>query len=463
MAFRVPSSEEIITELNLDDYLSRSPELPGIITNIKNVLDSMEKDPYNYRLHMEEVYEFLRVLWGKYDCEEIYDVLRDLTNIEPALLDLERNQESGSRYRDHFVHVFHVFVCGLRILSGIIKLLGEDKSIEVLKVRDENIGGRISGVDSSGKETIFPDYTWKERLFYLWTIMSTLHDIAIPITHLSKIREALNKFSERFNLSISGPDLVRSFPPDLNNYLCLVSNIYEGKLEPDSDSGWLYNKPNINTYMKGYLERSILNNHGILGGYLVYKMVEGIFLQGKSQKYKLTGSSYQQYHTLILNEDIARATLGICLHDLNFPGTEYRPDFIPINFSDLPLTFILIISDSLQEYLRWESLSIRGNTKLTGFPQIEVRSNKPNNIVVYYAFSIDEDAPRQKYFCDEICRMAKFKGREFSSTTINDCAKEFCNIISEDMQKKIQFQDNFQFNISFYISDECIATKKLGI
>ena len=93
MAFRAPSSEEIIAELNLADYLSKGTELQRIIDSIKSVLDSMEKDPYDYRVHMEKVYDFLKTLWGKYDCKEIYDVLQDLTNIEPALLDLERNQE----------------------------------------------------------------------------------------------------------------------------------------------------------------------------------------------------------------------------------------------------------------------------------------------------------------------------------------------------------------------------------
>ena len=279
MAFHSPSSKEISSELNLNDYLSGSSELPNIISNIESVLSSMEKDPYNYRLHIEKVYEFFKVLWAKYDCEEVYEVLQELTNIEPALLDLERNQESGSRYRDHYVHVFHVFIFGLRILSGIINKLGADESIKILKVKDENIEGRICGVDKYGKKNTFHDYTWKERLLYLWTIMSTLHDIAIPITHLSEIRKALNRFSERFNLQITGPDLVRNFPPDLDKYLCLVSSIYEGKLEPQSDSEWLYNKPNVNTYLKGYLERSISDNHGILGGYVVYKIIEWLFLQ----------------------------------------------------------------------------------------------------------------------------------------------------------------------------------------
>ena len=123
----------------------------------------MQAEPYHYRLHIERVCEFLRVLWEKYDCKEIYRVLSDLTNIEPALLDLERSQERGSRYRDHFVHIFHVFICGLRILSGIINQLGEDKASQILKVKDENIGGKIYGVNSSGSDTVFHDYPWGYR------------------------------------------------------------------------------------------------------------------------------------------------------------------------------------------------------------------------------------------------------------------------------------------------------------
>ena len=134
---------------------------------------------------------------------------------------------------------------------------------------------------------------------------------------------------------------------------------------------------------------------------------------------------------------------------------------MPITFSDLPLTFILILSDSLQEYLRWEGLSIRGNTKLTGFPLLEVNLIKPDKIKVICSFSIEQGAPHQKYFCEEICRMASLKGLASPGTSVKDCASTFCSIISTDMHKKIQFQDNFQFDISFYVSGEHIITESL--
>jgi hypothetical protein len=72
-----------------------------------------------------------------------------------ALLDLERDPEAGKRYRDHYVHLFHVFVFGLRIISGLIQTICNDKARKILKAKDEQFDGQIRGYNAAGKEINF--------------------------------------------------------------------------------------------------------------------------------------------------------------------------------------------------------------------------------------------------------------------------------------------------------------------
>ncbi|OGO08871.1 MAG: hypothetical protein A2Y61_06175 [Chloroflexi bacterium RBG_13_60_13] len=54
------------------------------------------------------------------------------------------------------------------------------------------------------------------------------------------------------------------------------------------------------------------------------------------------------------------------------------PLFLPIRFDRHPLSFILILSDGLQEYLRWEGTSIVGATKFCCFPSIKLTQQDEN-------------------------------------------------------------------------------------
>ena len=459
--FKKPTANNIIDEVALDNYLLTNDESSGIIQGVLTTLKSMEDDPTNYRLHVENVHEFMRLLWNKYDCEYIYNILDSLTKIEPALFDLERDPKAGKRYRDHYVHLFHVFIFGLRILSGIIRQVNDIQGQKILKVIDENLEGKICCLNQADEETKFDDYPWKERLLYLWTLMSTLHDIAIPITHLENIRKALNEFSEKFHLEISGPNLVPSFPVDLDAYLCLISQLFEGKFQPDPGKDWLYSKVDQGAYIKGYFERLISSNHGVLGGFLVYKMIEEIFLQGKSTKYKIHRDSFQDYSELVLKQDVARATLAICLHDLKHNKAYAFPKFMPLSFDDYPLTFILIIADCLQEFLRWEGMSIRGDTKLYGFPAVQVTVND-GKIILDCGFSVDKDPSQEAYFIQEIKRMVSAENRTITINTIGDATDEFVKLISQELKEKLLLGDSFTLMLSFFSGKGYISTKTIG-
>lgn len=453
------STQDILDELHISSYLQAAKDRGIIEEAAKQALKSMEDQPGDYRLHIENVHKFMDALWGKYDCSDIVDILRTLTLIEPALLDLERDTEAGKRYRDHYVHLFHTFIFGLRIMSAIIKQLGEEQASETFKVREERIQGRICSRNAAGNEVPLRDYPWKERLFYLWTLIATLHDIAIPITHLDKIREALNKFSEKFQLEISGPILVPSFPIDLNAYLDLLSRLFQGKFEEGKES-WLYTKKNPNPYVKGYLERLFGDgDHGVLGGFLIYKKTEEIFLQGKS-KYKLDMDSFSKYKELVLEEDIARAALAISLHNVQYEDLSQRPQFLPLNFHDYPLSFILILADGLQEYLRWEGTSIRGGTKLYAFPHLEL-AFEGNTFKVDCYFSLNEDRDEQEYFRREVNNMLYMMKKTPTGNQIGDAANDLCRLLEDDITKKIHLNDRFTVCLHFHEADNHLRSYTL--
>lgn len=462
--FVKPTVQGLLKQLNTESYLPVGPETNSIIVAVRDALESMEARPEDYRVHVDMVHRFMRAVWKKYDCEDVYIIMDSLTRVEPALLDLERDPEAGKRYRDHYVHVFHVFVLGLRIISEIIGQLGDKASGKILKVANEQLDGRIKGCDRSGTAVSFRDYPWKERLFFLWTLISTLHDIATPITHLENIRRALNAFSERFHLEITGPSIVPSYSADLDNYLWHLSRLFGGKLEPSPDYPCMYRKANGQAYIKAHLERLMHKNHGVLGGFLAYKTIEGIFLNGRSEKYRLDAGSFDAYRELVLQEDIARVALAISLHAIEYDKESRSPGFLPLQFNEHPLSFMLILTDSLQEYLRWEGRTIRGDTKLTGFPSLSVKA-RPSRVEVDVGFSIADDPSEQKYFCEEVVRMMGYRNWPSSGNTVREASNDFCRMINEDMGNRIAVgqskTDRFTVRLHFFEGVKLLCTQTL--
>lgn len=452
MAIKKLSADGILVELDIPNYIQGVNGYETIVQTAQETLKSMESYASDYRLHLDNVHDFMKALWNKYDCSDIVEVFRSLTSIEPALLDLEREPKAANRYRDHYVHLFHVFVFGLRILSAIIRVLGDEQASEILKVRKESLENRLRGHNLAGDECEFHDYHWKERLFYLWTLMATLHDIAIPITHLGGVRKALNSFSEKFHLEISGPLLTPILSPDLNAYSELLSRIFEGVLGRGEES-WRYNKRNLNHYVKGYLEKMFRDeDHGVLGGFLMYKKIEEIFLLGKS-KCKLDMASFGHYRELVLEEDIARAALAISLHNVEYKEPDQRPHFLPLNFHDYPLTFILMLADGLQEYLRWEGTSIRGGTKIYAQPRLKLTASG-NALKLDCYFSIGKAPAEEAYFLQEVKRRSPEVRNTPSENQIAFAADALCRSVENDISKKICLNDRFTLCLHFQHGDK---------
>lgn len=433
------SAEDVLQEAGIERYLKPSVELNTIRDSMLETLKSMDENPTEYPTHLEKVHSFVTKLWDKYDCKDIIEILDALTIVEPPLLYLERLP--NKRYRDHYVHIFSVFVLGLRVLSLIIEALGEPRASDLLKVKDEPINSKIPE---------FHDYPWKERLFYLWTLIATFHDIAIPITHLGGVRNGLNEFLKKFGLEVSGPNLLPYFPSDLEQYFELLSCLFEGKMQ--MVDAWCYKQECPNIYMRAVLQRKFTEqDHGVLSGFLMYKKIEEIFLELERKiKHSLSPESFSRYTQYVLKQDIARAALAISLHNLKpDPKTQY-PQFkyLPLDLFDYPLTYLLIIVDSLQEYLRLEGTSIRGGTKLVTFPNLQLDA-KNKRMKLKITFFVTDEPDEKEYLIAQAQAMARNEGRSPRGETLGEAAQDLCDSMAKEIASQTRRNELFQIVLAF--------------
>lgn len=438
-----PTIDEIIAQLAFDDYITRPKELETIRERCKAVLRAQTEKVYDQKAQVEETLRFIEALWSKYDCRDVARVYTEFVKIEEALYGLEREEEKGERYRDHFVHMFNCFLFGLRLISLLTASLSDEKSKAKFKVEDENLKARglPFGVN----------YTFKQRLFYIWTLISTFHDIAIPFQHLTKIGSGVNKFIKEFGWVFTDASIsMRHFDASqLYRYFGLLASIY-GKRLSRSDGGQVYERAEPPpAYLLKLLGREFdQRNHSVLSGFFVWKTVEEIFLVGRSEKYQLTADQFDIYSKLVLEQDVARAALAISLHGLKEDEkTNVYPKVFPIRFSDFPLTFLLILSDETQEYLRWEGTGIRREIKFEGHPPLDVVA-QDNSISVRASFSFHPD--QEDYIVGEVRKLMKRRDPNRKILDTKSAAVAIGESVAATLRKKLRFGDDFRFAFSVY-------------
>ena len=440
-----PSANDLLADLDISGYLPGdnerlTEERDSINRSAAEAFGCMAERPTDYRSHIAAVQAVLGSLWTKYDCEDLLEVVREYAHVEPILLDLERDEGSGRRYRDHSVHSFNVFVFGLRVLTRLINLTGEDAARRLLKVEPETIRTVIPG---------FRDWTWRERLFYLWTLMSTFHDIAIPLEHLGSVGKGLNRFSGVFGLEILGPSMrLDSVYPGVDEYFRRVSAIFAGDVTPLEDK-LSYDQSRQDLYLETYLRHKLnTQDHGVLSGLLIYRKIEEIFLllRGKAKEVFGEPATFDQYARCVLHQDISRASLAMSLHNLK-PDAAGAPLFLPIHFRRHPLTFLLILADGLQEYLRWEGTSIVGATKFCCFPSIDV-SAEGARVKLAVDFHLTGEQAEKDYLKEQARAAAAFAGSsDKSDLDLAEAASLFLRLLRQQLEAQIDLQDEFQLEM----------------
>jgi len=444
------TTEEILGELCLQDYISPGKEYDRVLATCNKVLDTQASEPYQQATERKYTLDFIQALWGKYDCEQVAEKFDNFVKIEEALYGLERDKEKEGRYRDHFVHMFNTFVFGLRIISSLFGKINEDEGKGLFKIENEDLVSM--GLPFSS------DYNYKQRTFYLWILIATFHDIAIPFQHMPKIGEGITRFVKEFGWFVSGPTLtMRNFDSSqLYQYFTMLSEIYNSKLKL-VDKGRKYERSKgANSYVAKTLGRAFdRREHGALSGFFMWKTIEEIFLLGLSKNYrdKIGLENFDIYNQYVLQQDIARAALAISLHTLRKNKETRHPKIVPIKFDEYPLTFLLILADELQEYHRHEGGTIVGNTKFRCQPEISLSYEK-KNIELEVTFSLS--ALEEKYFIEEAKRTNSKILNGKKNITAEEAAEVIMGSICQSLREKLILGEKFRLVIKL-----CKGTEKV--
>ena len=444
MKFKQLTPDDLIKELALDRFVSKSVR-SDMTDKCKKVFVAQIKNTFDRAEQTDTTLAFIKTLWRKYDCERIADIYGEFVKMEEALFGLEREEEKGKRYRDHFVHMFNCFVFGLRIISSLLAQCDPETAKKLFKIEDE----RLKGVGLPfGK-----DYGYKERLFYLWTLISTFHDIAIPFEHMERLGEGITRFISKFRWVFTNPRVsMHEFDSSqLHYYFNLIGSVYGGRLTL-TDRKRKYKRPKeTQHYLTKLLGRHFdENNHGVLSGFFMWKTIEEVFLVGHSLKYDLTIDQFNKYTEYVLEQDIARAALAISLHAIKKDErSEKPPKVFPLDFGSFPLSFLLVLSDELQEYLRWEGASIGKELRFTDHPVLDARLRKKKGIIsLSVSFSLD--SKNQDAIIAQARQMAVAEKSESSITDFNSAVDLIGDSTKKTLERKLKLGENFKLNLSIY-------------
>ncbi len=453
MAKKKLSATALIKELDIDKYQLRSTEKNKIKKACNDVFASQIKNTYDRTLQVDRTLVFFETIWNKYDCKQIATIYHQFVKIEEALYGLERDEKLGKRYRDHSIHMFNCFAFGLRIISSILgQLSSDDKRKKLFKVEDENL-----------KELGLPfgeNYTYLQRLFYIWTMISTFHDVAIPFQHLSKLGQGISKFTEEFGWVFTDPAIsMHNFDSSqLHNYFCLISSLYDGELKLVSNKK-KYKKTD-NHYLAKLLGREFdFKNHGVMSGFFVWKTIEEIFLIGRDSKYPLNMRQFNTYTEYVLEQDIARIALAISLHALGEDKkSKINAKMFPVEFQRLPLTFLLILSDELQEYLRWDGSYLKKKIVFNYHPHIDIKLNSNNDLTMIISFSLD--SAMRKSIIDHAQKLVTHSGESLNVSDLNVAVDVIGNSIKNTLERKLLLGNKFKMKLDIFEDWEILRYSK---
>jgi len=445
MALKPLKANQLIKEMALERYILDTGQLKQINEKCKEVfIAQVEKKSERFE-QIEKTLDFIKTIWRKYDCEQIAEIYDKFIKIEEALFGLEREEEIGERYRDHFIHMFNCFVFGLRVISSLIKQTSQETSQNLFKVQKEIL--RNVGLPFN------KDYEYEQRLFYLWTLVSTFHDIAIPFQHLSRLGRGISRFVDEFGWIFTDPQIsMQNFDASqLYYYFDLIASVYGGKLMLIND-GQKYARPDqTQYYLVKLLGREFdRKNHGVLSGFFMWKTIEEIFLVGRSPKYRFSIEEFNKYTDYVLEQDIARAALAISLHAIEEDEkTKVYPKIFPIDFGSYPLSFLLILSDELQEYLRWEGVTLKKSLNFNYHPALDIKFNQSNNLIeTKVSFSIE--IKNKEAIVKQANEVARRSNINLIISDIDGAVDLFGNSMKKNLERKLDIGKNFKLNLYIY-------------
>lgn len=435
---------EVLKELDKEYFRDRPKR--KYFTYVKEVLQTLQKR-MEYDKILEKAVVCLYGFWAHYSREHIARVLKDFAKVEKALYGLELSEERAERYRDHFLHMFNVFLFGSRVLSALTR------DVEVKKKIDANLIEKLFKIRKEPKDTPFKPYNSKQRLFFLWTLISTFHDVGIPIEHMERMRKGLDSFVTHFGFRVQEIPLVSEavIALRLERYLNQMSRMFDSGIAPTDDG--IYNLSNqVDPYFYNSLVRAFNEkNHGIISALCLYKSIEETFLVGKheDQKLDLTPDGVKSYVRLVFEHDITRAALAITLHNLDYHNF---PKIFPISFEKFPLAYLLILCDELGEYYRLEGISLSGVVPLVVMPELKINLDQNNriNIDVTFVYKEPKEKNRQKLL-DQAQRYRRLRN-EPEPKTLEEHITHTWNEKYDKLEHRLSFPPDGSISVKVFVN-----------
>lgn len=397
-------SDKIIKSIDRGFFRTRE-EADKTLKCIRRILDDFSQSQDLNRT-AKDVIKLLEQIWDQFSIGKYAKIFVDFAAAEKALYGF------GQYYRDHLIHIFNVYVMGLLTFSAMLKTEDEKKIFNMLGIQRE-----------PNRVPFASKYNERRRLYYVWCLTSTFHDIAIPLDHREELLQSLDRFMGYFKietekLSLKFPFLIQA---DISRYSDIMERLFASGVSLSNDliapTYSITREPTgASLYFRSAFTQAVDKyDHGVFGAYFLLKSIEEMFLTGRNPNlkydldvsavtcenriinlprnksrwlfslkkaklnleqsnslariYDLERGETKLYNDYVIEQDVARAALAIALHNLN---VYEAPKIFPIRFSKFPITFCLILFDELQEFRRPESAGLSEIVRFKEFPVINV-------------------------------------------------------------------------------------------
>ncbi|MFZ2410077.1 MAG: hypothetical protein WAW23_00755 [Candidatus Methanoperedens sp.] len=281
-----------------------------------------------YNEIMQRVINFLSDLFDLLGLQEYYtqmlEKLEEFRDHEKLMLyDIEK-------YRDHFMHQFHVFIVGYIIINFI----GIQKITDIVNARLKNVS-EFSAI------AIQPD-----NLLRIWVFTSFFHDITYIIEkYQDKIMSFLSRqLKTELHINIDWGHLLSGEDPNVShmNTLEKICSFFES---PSAT-----NMTNKDALLKNYV-KAILSNqdHGVISALMLVEL----FLPLIHKKIE-NGVASDAHKANIEMVEIYLAASAISMHNSCVFNSlrENIPSNKRLIFEHFPIEFLLIYCDTCQEWGR---------------------------------------------------------------------------------------------------------------
>jgi hypothetical protein len=465
-----------------------SKEMKETVEGIKEIRNDFSKTK-DLDKTSTDIVRFLKRIWEHYSLGAYTDIFIDFAKAEKALYGF------SERYRDHLMHAFNVYYMGVVTLSRMLKQ-DEDKVFELLKVREES------------SKIPFPSrYDKYRRLYYLWCLISTFHDIAIPIDYRKEVVRGLGKYLEYFRIGTEKSDFVFPFMTqfEVSRYADLMSYFFASGLSFNGTAfSPTYKKCETRTgsylYFRSVLADAMNDfNHSVWGAYFLFKSIEELFLSGSHEnlKYDLdicaiscddklielsdkksewdkifkenglakislrkvkriynSGMNETKiFNDYVFEQDVTRAALAIALHNID---PDKNPKIFPIKFSKFPLSSLLILFDELQEFYRPEGLVLTEIVRCRKFPLIHIERDDLDDGKLRFRVSLkfDLEEPEENIISELVKKYNDWakKNKERIVKDYGDLVHAAWGHIFSTITKKIDFGKKEQLMIKIVVT-----------